>query len=127
MNKTDPFTGRLGSKKAKHLFENAATDDTTNRLFELVKALPIEQVQELRPEPAKLNPFEAIDERNHAMDQARYDASLVSDPTQTLVKGPSAAPIAAKSETVTLEELPAIVRQAAEAALIKKLTVRARK
>lgn len=119
----DQFTGRIASKKAKALFENAASDETVNRMFEAVKAVNVSGPEEVRPEAPRVNPFESIDERNQAMDKARYEAAMVSDPTMKLVKGPSALPSGQSTEVVGLDELPAIVRQAAEAAVMRKLNI----
>jgi hypothetical protein len=121
--KMDLFTGRIASKKSKAVFENAASDETVNRLFEAVKGVTVTAPQEVRAEAPRVNPFEAIEERNRAMDQARYEAAMVSDPTMKLVKAPGALPSGQSSEVVGLDELPAIVRQAAESAVMRKLNV----
>jgi hypothetical protein len=110
----DPFTGTLNKTKTKQLFFNAETDA---RFFD--STAYVKQVQEVRPEEPRVNPFAAIDERNAMLDQAHREAAMVSDSTQTLIKEPYATIVAA--ETVTLEELPHVVRQAAEAALLNRM------
>lgn len=109
----DPFTGTISSTKSKKLFFNAdqSVPFDTNAY--------ISPKQEVRPEPERINPYAAIEERNALLDKAHMEAALLSDSTQTLIKEPYASVVHA--ETVTLEDLPAMVRQAAEAAMLKKL------
>lgn len=100
----------------KRQFSNADTSET-RAIFRGIDASNIEAPLELREEPKRVNPFEHIDAGNKALQEARMQAASISDPTQTLVRGP----VETTSESVTLEDLPAIVRHAAEAAIMKKL------
>lgn len=100
----------------KRQFTNADTIET-RAIYKNLEVATIGAPQELREEPKRVNPFEHIDAGNKILQEARIQAASVSDPNQTLVSGP----IESTSETVRLDELPAIVRQAAEASLLKKL------
>lgn len=104
------LNGRLSKNATKKLFFNA--DDSI-----LFSDSAPQQIQEIRPEAPRIDPYDAIKERNEALDKARFEAAKISDPTQVLIKEPYAI---SKTETVTLAELPAVVRQAAEAAIIKR-------
>jgi hypothetical protein len=113
----DPFTGNLNSTKTKKLFFNASDNSQYGAAFDS-KAY-VSPKAEVRPEPERINPYAAIEERNALLDKAHMEAALISDSTQTLIKQPYASVVHA--ETVTLEDLPALVRQAAEAAMLKKM------
>ena len=113
------FTAKLSERATKKLFFNAEHDEDTKRVFAQA-VVSVEKPKELAPEPKPVNPYQALDDRNRAMDQARIEAAKVSDPTMVLIKEPGIQP-AAKVESVTLEQLPAVVRQAAEAAVLKRL------
>lgn len=106
-------------KKTKQLFFNGQ-DATTEKLFRSVSALPVVQPQEVRQEAAPVNPYAELEARNAEMDRIRLEAAMQSDGTQTLLKPPTKVS-ATTTETVSLEELPALVRQAAEASLKKRL------
>jgi len=99
----------------KRQFSNADTMET--RLLYRGIESNIEGPEELRPEPKRVNPFQHIEDGNKALQEARIQAALHSDATQTLVHGP----IETTTETVSMEDLPAIVRQAAEASIMKNL------
>jgi hypothetical protein len=71
--------------------------------------------EEVRKEEKRVNPFALIEDRNAEMDRVRREAALISDKNQVLVKGPQIV----KEETVSLENLPTIVRQLAEKAKLK--------
>ncbi len=96
----------------KRQFSNADSTETS-AIFRGIQH--IAEVKEVREEPKRVNPFEHIDAGNKILQEARMQAAVVSDPTQTLVRGP----VEVSSETVSLEELPALVRQAAEASIIR--------
>lgn len=112
------------ASKSKKFFFNAEHDEDTKRIFsQAVTEVP--RPKEVQVEAPPINPFEALETRNRQMDQARLEAAKKSDPSQVLVREPTSGPT--KIESVQLDELPAIVRQAAEAALLKKLNARRRK
>lgn len=113
----EPFTGKLDKRKTKQLFFNAE-----NETHFFNSNAYVNQVQEVRPEEPRVNPFASIDERNALLDKAHMEAAMISDATQTLIKEPYASIQVA--ETVTLEELPHVVRQAAEAAMLRNLKKR---
>jgi hypothetical protein len=71
----------------------------------------------VRPVDAPINPFSEIEERNKELDRIRQEMALRSDDTQILVKEPPKQ--ADKQETVSLDQLPFVVKQAAEAAILK--------
>jgi len=104
------FTATISSKASKKLFFMESASLIQNYQEP-------EPILEVRPEAPRINPFEAIEERNRAMDLARLEAARISDPTQVLVKEPVAI---GQTQTVSIDELPAIVRQATEAALLKR-------
>lgn len=106
---------------SKKLFFNADKDEDTERIFAQA-VTEIVRTKETLPEPKPINPYEAVEARNAEMDRARLEAAQVSDPSQVLLKGPTSGP--QKVETVSMDSLPAIVRQAAEAALLKKMNGR---
>ena len=112
----DPFTGTISSTKTKKLFFNAENSHYGGAFDSKAYVSP---KPEVRPEPERINPYAAIEERNALLDKAHMEAALVSDANQTLIKQPYASVVHA--ETVTLEDLPAMVRQAAEAAMLKKM------
>ena len=112
----DPFTGNLNSPTTKKLFFNAESSQYGAAFDSKAYVSP---KAEVRPEPERINPYAAIEERNALCDKAHMEAALISDSTQTLIKQPYASVVHA--ETVTLEDLPALVRQAAEAAMLKKM------
>lgn len=104
------LVGPISKQKAKHLFYNAAEDTPDFQMPILSKPKP-----EVRTEEARVNPFALIEDRNAEMDRARREAALISDANQVLVKGP----VITKEETVTMDALPAIVRQLAQQAKLK--------
>lgn len=120
MDDPDLNVTRISAAKTKRLFFNAEGDPDTKRVFASAAGLSAPKRQELAPEQPAVNPYQDIEERNARMDAARLEAAKVSDQRQQLVREPSRA-VATKVETVKMEELPAMVRQAAEAALLKKL------
>jgi hypothetical protein len=71
--------------------------------------------QEIRQEEKRVNPFALIEDRNAEMDRVRREAALISDANQTLIKGP----LNVKEDVVSLDNLPAIVRQMAERSKFK--------
>jgi hypothetical protein len=98
----------------KRQFFNADTPETS-AIFSGLHSKTIEQKQETREEEKPINPFAHIDEGNKLLEHARLEAAKLSDATQIFVNGPVTRP--QESETVSLDDLPAIVRQAAEAAV----------
>jgi len=113
----DDFTSTKMSKASKkRLFFNAEDSDM---VFKGALSAPIEMRKEVNEEPEPINPYASIDKKNEEYEKVLYELAFKSDATQTLVRDPSKP--ADKSETVRLEDLPAIVRQAAEAALLQKL------
>lgn len=115
----DHTTGRLSSKRARALFNNAEGDESIAKAFVSVAKAHAPTVEEVRPEAPRIDPYAEINARNAEMERIRYELALKSDSRQTLLTGPSVQ--ASKSETVALSELPAIVRQAAEAAARSKI------
>jgi len=103
--------------KTNELFYNAI-HSTNLDAFEAVKHCIIPQKQELREEEPSVDIFKDIHEKNRALDTIRADLALVSNEQETLVRGPHKT--ASKEETVTLDELPLIVKQAAEAAMLQQ-------
>ena len=108
---------RLSDAAAKRLFFNADNKET-DALFAHARQQEVREPEAIVPEEAPIDPFAAINERNAMMNAARAEAAKVSDPSQTLITGPNKP--ADRSETVTLEQLPLIVKQAAESALQKR-------
>jgi len=115
----DVFSTRLSERATKRLFFNAEQDQITKAIFQDAAHLKVARPAEVRMEEKPVNPFEDIDRRNAELEEARQEALRVPDPTRILIKEPSKAP--SKIETVSLEELPLVVRQAAEASLLRKL------
>lgn len=103
----------------KKQFFNADTPET-NAIFSGLSNKVLESKKEVRDEAPKIDPFAHIDEKNKLLEQARLDAAKLSDATQVFVNGPTTRPT--ESETISYDELPAIVRQAAEANILKKLS-----
>jgi len=124
MSIDDPYTGKLSARSAKRLFFNAEDDESTKIVFELASRQNVGSLvkEEVRPEEKPIDPFAAIDERNAELDRIRHEQALLSDPTQTLVKEP--VKNKTSSETVKLEDLPVVVKQAAEASIYKLLKKR---
>jgi hypothetical protein len=108
---------KLSKTTAKRLFFNADTKET-DALFAHAQRQEVHEPEAIVPEEKPVDPFAAVNERNAIMNAARAEAAKVSDPTQTLVEGPHRP--ANSSETVTLDQLPLIVRQAAENAIQKR-------
>ena len=108
---------KLSTASKKRLFFNA--EDSDNVFKDALRA-PIEMRKEVNEEPEPINPYASIDQKNEEYEKVLYELAFKSDATQTLVRDPS-KPADKKSETMRLEDLPAIVRQAAEAALLQKL------
>jgi hypothetical protein len=113
----DMYASKLSEKTVKKLFFNAEKDEGTNFVFAPIANAKVMAPDEVRKESVPINPFAAIEERNAELDQIRFDAAMRSDPTQTLIKEP--AKVADKTEHVTMEQLPVVVRQAAEASILK--------
>jgi hypothetical protein len=120
MSEDDPFTGKLSEKQSRELFFNAENDPDVQAMFTMVskQVLPA-QKPEVREEAKRIDPFEHIHARNAELDAVRAHVALQSDSRQVLVKHPHALPV--KQETVSLDELPSIVRQSAEAVLLQRL------
>lgn len=119
---SDVFSTKLSERTTKKLFFNAEKDTITQKIFQTVQNIKVERQQEVRPEEKPIDPFEAINKRNAELDQIRFEASKVPDPMQIMIKEPSKP--ATSVETVKLEDLPIIVRQAAEASILAKLSKR---
>ena len=114
----EPFTGQLSKRRTRALFFNAEDDKTISATYESARTTTLETPAEVRREEARIDPYEAINLRNAELDSIRHQAAMASDNQQTLVRQPMVQP--SKTEIVSLEKLPAIIRQAAEAALLKK-------
>ena len=113
------YSGKLSKKSTRKLFYNAEKDQETIAVFRgLENTKPVEKKVEIREEQPQIDPYESIKLRNMELDKARFDAALKSDSAQTLLKAPTRVD---NKETVTLEQLPAIVRQATRAALIRRI------
>lgn len=112
--------GRLSAAATRRLFFNAE-DSATDAVFAQAARhdVAVFQRPEVLPEAPRVDPFASIHERNSVMDAVRTEAAKVSDNTQVLIKGPSA--VATATETVALEELPLLVKQAAEQAVQSRL------
>ena len=111
----DPITtGKLSAKRAKALFNNAEGDESLSKAFVAVAKAHAPVAVEVRVEEPRIDPYAALNARNEEMERVRYELALKSDARQTLVSAPSVQ--ASKARSVPLSELPAIVRQAAEAA-----------
>lgn len=95
------------------LFNNGKNSETA-KLFAGLQNTVVPQREELKAEAPKVNPFAALDAKNAELDKARLEAAMLSSENQVLVRGPNAVP--SSKEFVGLDELPAAVRQAAEAA-----------
>jgi hypothetical protein len=104
------LNGPISKTKTKQLFFNADNVEPEFHLPSLVA-----KREEVRKEEKRINPFALIEDRNAEMDRVRREAALISDANQILVKGPQII----KEETVSLENLPAIVRQMAVQAKLK--------
>jgi hypothetical protein len=104
------LVGSISKTKTKQLFFNAEHNEPEFHLPALMA-----KKEEVRKEEKRINPFALIEDRNAEMDRVRREAALISDANQVLVKGPQVF----KEETVSLENLPAIVRQMAEKAKLK--------
>jgi hypothetical protein len=115
------FSGSLNKKKTKALFYNAQDDPEVLKTFGGLQNRVVVAKKEVREEAPKVNPFQHLEDRNAELAKIRNEAALRSDATQTLVKGPK--PLIEK-ETVSLEDLPHIVRQAAESALLRAPALR---
>jgi hypothetical protein len=118
----EEYTGRLRSRATKRLFFNAEEDSVTQAIFQGLQDAKVAKKQEVRPVDAPINPFAEIEERNKELDRIRQEMALRSDDTQILVKEPPKQ--ADKQETVSLDQLPLIVKQAAEAAILKNFKKR---
>lgn len=101
----------------KKQFFNADSIETS-AIFSGLSSKVLTEKPEVRPEETTINIYKHIDDGNKRLEQARIEAAKISDATQTLVNGP--VTMATESETVSLDDLPAIVRQAAEASLLKR-------
>jgi len=119
---TDVFSTKLSERATKRLFFNAEKDQITKAIFQDAGHLKVARPPEVRIEEKPIDPFEDINRRNSELEQARQEALRVPDPTRILIKEPSKAPT--KTETVTLEQLPLVIRQAAEASVLKHLRAR---
>ena len=108
---------KLSSAVAKRLFFNADTKET-DALFAHARRQEVHEPEVIVPEERPIDPFAAVNERNAMMNAARAEAAKVSDASQVLITGPNKP--ANSSETVTLDQLPLIVKQAAENALQKR-------
>jgi len=115
----EPFTAKLSSQKTRALFYNAENDKTISATYENARSTRVAGPVEVRKEAPQIDPYEEINKRNAELDAIRHEAAMVSDSQQTLVRDPMVQ--ASKTETVSLDKLPAIIRQAADAALLKKL------
>jgi hypothetical protein len=118
----EPFTAKLSSQRTRALFYNAENDKTIAATYENARSTNVAAPVEVRPEEAPKDPFEEINRKNAELDAIRHEAAMVSDSRQTLVRDPMVQ--ASKTETVSLDKLPAIIRQAADAAMIRKLKKR---
>jgi len=112
----EPLSGKLSLKKTKALFYNADTAETA-ALFAGLDQLKLEPIVEVRKEEPAINPYAHIDERNRELSEARLLAAEISDPNQVLLKGPTKM---GRTETVSLDDLTPLVKQAAEAALLRR-------
>jgi hypothetical protein len=112
----EPFSAKLSQKKTKALFYNADSSETA-AIFAGLEHVTVKGPSEVRDEAEPIDPFASINERNVEMTKARTIAAEISDDRQILVKGPTK-----KGETVAVayEELTPLVRQAAEAALLRR-------
>lgn len=108
------FTAPLNKKKAKQLFFNGIG---TNSFDDVVHST-VPQKQELREESEPIDIYEQINKKNELLDQIRRERAMVSTEFEKLIKEPGKLPD--HSETVSLEDLPLVVKQAAEAALLQK-------
>jgi hypothetical protein len=113
----EEYTGRLSARATKRLFFNAEEDSVTQAIFQGLQDAKVTKKQEVRPVEAPINPFAELEERNKELDRIRQEMALRSDDTQILVKEPPKQ--ADKQETVSLDQLPFVVKQAAEAAILK--------
>jgi hypothetical protein len=120
MSDDDPFTAKFSEAYARKMFFNAEHDKSIQEVYKYVAKEHVRQAPEVRVEEAPKNPFEHLEERNRLLNEARLEAAKRSDPTMTLVKDPYTVKETSK-ETVQIEDLPAIVRQQAEASLLKRL------
>ena len=91
---------------------------TISATYEGARTTKVDGPNEVRPAVAPIDPFEAINKRNAELDAIRHEAALASDSQQTLVRDPMVQP--SKTETVSIDKLPAIIRQAADAALLRR-------
>lgn len=83
-------------------------------LFNGLQNTVIPKREELKPEAPKVNPFADLEAKNAELDKARLEASKLSTENQVLVRGPNA--LGLQKDFVSLDDLPAAVKQAAEAA-----------
>lgn len=105
----------------KRLFFNAENDASVERAFKgMQKAIVAAPKPEVRPEEKPIDPFAHLEEGRKEREQARFEAAVSSDPSQQLVHGPSVT----ETTVERLEDLPALVRQAAQAAALKGLKAR---
>lgn len=114
---------KISSKTSQRLFNNA-NDAVTAKIFAGLQDAKVQQREEVRPEAPKVDPFADLNARNELLNKIRYEESLKTTEGQELVKGPRA--LTGQSEQLSLEELPAAVRQAAESAALAHATRRYR-
>ena len=112
-------SSRVSKCTTDALFFNACNQGINLDAFEEVKQFEVPQKQELREEEPPIDIFQSINEKNKLLDTIRAEQALISNEHEVLVKGPHK--LAAEEESVTLEELPALVKQAAEAALLYQI------
>lgn len=112
----EPLSGKLSQKKSRALFYNADNSETA-ALFAGLEHLKLEAKKEVRVEEKPIDPFAHIDERNNELEAVRRLAAESSDPNQILLKGPTKI---GQTEIVSIEDLTPLVKQAAEAALLRR-------
>jgi hypothetical protein len=113
---SEPFSGKLSSAKSRQLFYNADNHETA-RIFAGLEKAVAPKVEEVRVEEAPIDPHAALNERNAEMAAARNAAASVSDDRQVLLHGPTKVGV---EERISLDDLTPLVRQAAEAAMLRR-------
>jgi hypothetical protein len=106
----DLMTPKLSEKAKKKYFFNAEED--SKDIFKGIPELVVPKKDEVRQPSEPINIYKHLDDTNAEIEKIRKEAALKSDEFQTLIREPSKQ--ATKTETISIEQLPTIVRQIAE-------------